>query len=123
MRVVALQANMTETAALAKKFAHDEFARVIGVEMPSESDIIAYFTDRLRSMTWAHIDPNGTPTIRRLHDCVFVMPVARRVGGTTVIEAHLMVLPHALHELPTYVVISDGANTTTRPERARINAA
>ncbi|VVE85569.1 hypothetical protein PSP31121_05306 [Pandoraea sputorum] len=123
MRVVAVQANMTETAALAKKFAHDEFARVIGVEMPSESDIIAYFLDRLRSMTWTHTDPKGAPTIRRLHDCVYVMPVARHAGGTSVIEAHLLVLPQAWHEVPTYVVISEGGNATTRPEIARINAA
>jgi hypothetical protein len=123
MRVVAVRANMTETAALAKMFAHDEFARVIGVEMPSESDIIAYFVDRLRSMTWAHTEPNDTPTIRRLHDCVFVMPVARHGGGAPVIEAHLMVLPQARHELPTYVVISEGGNTTTRLETDSRNAA
>lgn len=118
MKVIAVQANVFETAELAKKFSHDEFARVIGVESPSNADIAEYLMARLRGMTLTVDDVAGPPRAQRVHECVYVVPVISDVEDAGVIEARLMVMPQAPHELPTHLFVSESMPVMYRVLRA-----
>lgn len=107
MKVVAVQANLDETVDLVRKFAHDEFARSIGVESPSDQDIRGFLLDRLRCMRLHAVESGAEPTIQRVFDCVYVMPVFTKVDGTRVVEARLVVMPDAKFALRAYIPISD----------------
>lgn len=107
MRVVAVQANLDETVDLVRKFAHDEFAHTIGVEMPSDQDIRGFILDRLRCMRLHAVEANAEPTIQRVFDCVFVLPVFAKIEGARVVEARLVVMPDARFALRAYIPISD----------------
>lgn len=107
MKVVALQANLDETVDLIRSFAHDEFARAIGVEMPSEQDIRGFVLDRLRSMQFQEMEPDDEPVVKRIFDCVYVMPRRGHLEGSPVIEARLLVMPDARYALKSYIQISE----------------
>ncbi|WP_353192084.1 hypothetical protein [Pandoraea pnomenusa] len=107
MKVVAAQANLDETVDLVGRFAHDEFARAIGVTEPSEQDIRGFILDRLLSMQLRPFEPNAAPVVQRVFGCVYVMPVHARRNGTRVVEARLVVMPDASHITKTYIPVSE----------------
>ncbi|MCE4059976.1 hypothetical protein LXM60_07125 [Pandoraea sputorum] len=107
MKTVAVQANLDETVDLVRKFAHDEFASAIGVEAPSEQDVRGFLLDRLRSMRFRAAEPGDEPSVQRVFDCVYVMPVCVRYEGMRVIEARLVVMPDVRHTMKAYIPVSD----------------
>ncbi|VVD64860.1 hypothetical protein PPN31114_00295 [Pandoraea pneumonica] len=115
MKVIADEGNLVETAALARRFAHDEFARTIGVEVLAEGDIANFLLDRLASMRFTphltpdltpHHKPNGALIVQRVHACVYAMPMVVQQGDAQVIEVRLAVVPQVQHGLATQLVIS-----------------
>lgn len=111
MKVIADEGNLVETAALARRFAHDEFARTIGVEVLAEGDIANFLLDRLASMCFtpdltAHHKPNGALIVQRVHACVYAMPMVVQQGDAQVIDVRLAVVPQVQHGLATQLVIS-----------------
>ncbi|VVE60963.1 hypothetical protein PCA31118_00415 [Pandoraea captiosa] len=107
MKTVAVQANLDETVDLVRKFAHDEFARAIGVETPSEQDVRGFILDRLRSMRLQAPASGEDPVVQRVFDCVYVLPVRTRVEGMNVVEARLVVMPDARYTMKVYIPVSD----------------
>ncbi|VVE09695.1 hypothetical protein PIN31115_02550 [Pandoraea iniqua] len=107
MKVIADEGNLVETAALARRFAHDEFARIIGVEVLADSDVANFLLDRLASMRFAPLEKsNGALTVQRVHACVYAMPIAVRQGDGDAIEVRLAVVPQVQHGLATQLVIT-----------------
>lgn len=111
MKVIADEGNLVETAALARRFAHDEFARIIGVEVLADGDVANFLLDRLASMRFTpdltpHQKPNGALIVQRVHACVYAMPMAVQHGDAEVIEVRLAVVPQVQHGLATQLVIS-----------------
>ncbi|WP_150721681.1 hypothetical protein [Pandoraea capi] len=107
MKVVAVQANLDETVDLVRKYAHDEFARAIGVEMPSEQDVRCFLLDRLRSMQFTVAEAGSELTLQRVYGCAYVLPICIRSEGLQVVEARLVVMPEARHTMKTYIPISE----------------
>lgn len=109
MKVIADEGNLVETAALACRFAHDEFARIIGVEVLADGDVANFLLDRLASMRFTPQEkPNGALLVQRVHACVYAMPMAVRQGESEIIEVRLAVVPQVQHGLATQLVISKG---------------
>lgn len=106
MKVIAEQGNLVETAELARRFAHDEFAKVIGVEVLSEGDIANFLLDRLASMRFSLTPGKEPAVIQRVHACVYALPVSVRHGGADVIEVRLAIIPKVQHVTPMHVVIA-----------------
>ncbi|VVD74152.1 MULTISPECIES: hypothetical protein [Pandoraea] len=107
MKTVVMQANLDETVDLVRKFAHDEFARAIGVEEPSEQDVRGLILDRLRSMQFQEMEPEDEQTAKRVFDCVYVVPRRGHIEGSPVIEARLLVMPDARYAQKSYIQISE----------------
>lgn len=106
MKVIAAQVNLDESVDLVRRFAHDEFARAIGTEMPSALDIRGFIIDRLRSMQLRAAEEHAEPTVQRVYDCVYVLPLLTRRDGVRVIEARLVVMPDGRFVPRTYLPIS-----------------
>ncbi|MBN4667685.1 hypothetical protein HUS70_01860 [Pandoraea nosoerga] len=106
-KVFAVQANLDETVALIRRFAHDEFARAIGTETPSDQDIRGFILDRLRSMKLDAAEPWTEPTVQRVFGSVYVMPMFAKIEGVRAIEARLVVMPDARYAPRTYIPISN----------------
>ncbi|VVE54416.1 hypothetical protein [Pandoraea sputorum] len=106
MKTVVIQANLDEVVDLVRKFAHDEFARTLGVATLSEQDVRGFLLERLRSMQFQTEDLGDESTVKRVYDCVYVLPRFARLEGGAAIEARLLVMPDARLMPKSYIVIS-----------------